>query len=109
MKVSFRAYFTLPALLCIVIVALCVALMPIPARAHTVAIAHTHALAQGHVTIIVLDMSGSMEMNDHDGLRCSAANAYIDLSGPGDLIGVIGLDNKNNLRGGSHNFQRSLI
>jgi hypothetical protein len=47
--------------------------------------------ASGHVTILVLDMSGSMATNDKDGLRCSAANAYIDLSGPGDYIGVVGL------------------
>ncbi|MFI5271779.1 MAG: hypothetical protein ACHQ4H_01945 [Ktedonobacterales bacterium] len=46
----------------------------------------------GHVTILVLDMSGSMTQNDPQGLRCSAANAYIDLSGPGDFVGVVGLD-----------------
>ena len=46
----------------------------------------------GHVTVIVLDMSGSMAQNDPNGLRCSAANAYIDLSGPGDFVGVVGLD-----------------
>jgi hypothetical protein len=56
------------------------------------------------VTVIVLDMSGSMAQNDPDGLRCSAANAYIDLSGPGDYIGVVGLDDPNNATGGSHNF-----
>ena len=44
-----------------------------------------------HVTILVLDMSGSMATNDPASLRCSAANAYIDLSGPGDFIGVVGL------------------
>lgn len=58
----------------------------------------------GHVTIIILDMSGSMGTNDPQGYRCSAADAYIDLSGSGDYIGVIGLDNNNGLRGGSHNF-----
>jgi hypothetical protein len=47
---------------------------------------------QGTVTIIVLDMSGSMGQNDPQGLRCSAANAFIDLSGPGNFIGVVGLD-----------------
>lgn len=47
--------------------------------------------ASGHVTVIILDMSGSMAQNDPNGLRCSAANAYIDLSGPGDYIGVVGL------------------
>lgn len=49
----------------------------------------------GHVTIMVLDMSGSMGQNDPQGLRCSAADAYINLSGAGDVIGVIGLDNNN--------------
>lgn len=81
----------------------------------------THALAQSvsrqampriahdnstpHVTIIILDMSGSMNMNDPNGIRCSAANAYIDLSGASDYIGVIGLDNNNGTSGGTHNFQ----
>ncbi len=59
--------------------------------------------AGGHVTIIVLDMSGSMSQNDPNGYRCSAANAYIDLSGPGDFIGVVGLDNTG-ATGGAHNF-----
>lgn len=49
------------------------------------------AASAGHVTILILDMSGSMAQNDPNGLRCSAANAYIDLSGPGDYIGVVGL------------------
>ena len=57
----------------------------------------------GHVTVIALDMSGSMAGNDPNGLRCSAANAYIDLSGPGDFIGVVGLDNTGPT-GGAHNF-----
>lgn len=57
----------------------------------------------GHVTILVLDMSGSMGSNDPNGLRCSAANAYIDLSGPGDFVGVVGLDNTGPT-GGAHNF-----
>jgi hypothetical protein len=52
---------------------------------------HTAANSAGHVTVIVLDMSGSMAQNDPNGLRCSAANAYIDLSGPGDFVGVVGL------------------
>ncbi len=67
--------------------------------------AHTQPAATGsHVTIIVLDMSGSMAQNDPDGLRCSAANAYIDLSGPGDFVGVVGLDNNSGATGGPHNF-----
>src|SRR5262249_41204728 len=57
----------------------------------------------GHVTVLVLDMSGSMADTDPNGLRCSAANAYIDLSGPGNLIGVVGLDNAGQ-SGGPHNF-----
>jgi hypothetical protein len=64
--------------------------------------------ASGHVTIIVLDMSGSMAQNDPSGLRCSAANAYIDLSGPGDFVGVVGLDNPGGARGGPHNFQTAV-
>ncbi len=61
-----------------------------------------------HVTILVLDMSGSMSQNDPDGLRCSAANAYIDLSGPGDDIGVVGLDDPGGATGGSHNFPQAV-
>jgi archaellin len=65
--------------------------------------------ANGHVTIIILDMSGSMGQNDPQGYRCSAADAYIDLSGANDLIGVIGLDNNNGLTGGNHNFQTAQL
>lgn len=56
----------------------------------------------GHVTILVLDMSGSMAQNDPNGLRCSAANAYVDLSGPGDYIGVVGLSGSGS--GGPNGF-----
>ncbi len=66
--------------------------LPAPALARP-RIPTTPLAASGHVTILVLDMSGSMGDNDPAGLRCSAANAYIDLSGPGDFIGVVGLDN----------------
>ncbi len=66
-------------------------------------IAPTASAPAGHVTILVLDMSGSMGSNDPNGLRCSAANAYIDLSGPGDFVGVVGLDNTGPT-GGAHNF-----
>src|SRR5215470_7200058 len=59
--------------------------------------------SSSHVTVLVLDMSGSMGENDPDGLRCSAANAYIDLSGPGDFIGVVGLDNAGH-SGGPHGY-----
>ncbi|HJT55995.1 MAG TPA: vWA domain-containing protein, partial [Ktedonobacteraceae bacterium] len=61
--------------------------------------------ASGHATIIVLDMSGSMGQNDSHGYRCSAADAYIDLSGVNDYIGLIGLDNNNGLRIGNHDFE----
>lgn len=81
---------------------------------HDTAIAHQRATqAQqdqgGQVTVIVLDMSGSMSTNDPAGLRCSAANAYISLSGMGDSIGVIGLDNSSGARGGPHNFETAQV
>ncbi|HLX40086.1 MAG TPA: vWA domain-containing protein, partial [Ktedonobacteraceae bacterium] len=63
----------------------------------------------GHATIIVLDMSGSMGTNDPLGLRCSAANAYIDLSGLNDYIGVVGLDNNNGQTTDAHNFQTAQV
>lgn len=91
----------------ILIVMLCGSLLALapgrPARAF--APLAVPAATVGHVTIIVLDMSGSMSQNDPDGLRCSAANAYIDLSGVGDAIGVVGLDNNNGTTGGAHNYQ----
>lgn len=64
----------------------------------------------GQVTIIILDMSGSMSDNDPNGYRCSAANAYIDLSGPGQSIGLIGLDNNNATgpSGGPHNYRQAM-
>jgi len=70
------------------------------ASAHSLAVgqsarsagAQRSAAGAGHITILVLDMSGSMSSSDPNGLRCSAANAYIDLSGAGDFIGVVGLD-----------------
>ncbi len=68
-----------------------------------------NASVEGHVTILILDMSGSMAQNDPDGLRCSAANAYIDLSGPGSLIGVIGLDNNDGKTTGAHSFQQAQL
>ncbi len=57
------------------------------------------AATSGHVTILVLDMSGSMAQNDPPGIRCSAANAYIDLSGPGEFVGVVDLDSGGNNSG----------
>ncbi len=76
--------------LCLVMALPALAAPYVPGARHT----HLHnaAAPSGHVTIIVLDMSGSMAQNDPNGLRCSAANAYIDLSGPGDFVGVVGLD-----------------
>src|SRR5260370_35471648 len=61
---------------------------------------------QNSVTILILDMSGSMSVNDPQGYRCSAANAFIDLSGIGNYIGVIGLDGIG-ARGGPHNFAQA--
>ena len=73
-----------------------------PAGSSRSAVASRSNGSAGHVTVIILDMSGSMSENDPDGLRCSAANAYIDLSGPGDFVGVVGLDGT--ATGGPHNF-----
>ena len=96
----------LPRLRVILLTALCVAGALVAGRSVSVAHAATpHSPASGHATILVLDMSGSMTQNDPNGLRCSAANAYIDLSGPGDFIGVVGLDDPNGNSGGSHTAQ----
>ncbi len=81
----------------------------LPAGSHLATQAKASSGSAGHVTIIVLDMSGSMAQNDPSGVRCSAANGYIDLSGPGDYIGVIGLDNSSGARGGDHNFELAQI
>ena len=95
--------------LLLALVAVGFALLPLSPLVSSVALARPAeksmpaAAPAGHVTIIVLDMSGSMASNDPNGLRCSAANAYIDLSGPGDFIGVVGLDS-NGPTGGAHNF-----
>jgi hypothetical protein len=56
----------------------------------------------GHVTVIILDMSRSMAQYDPQGLRCSAANGYIELGKLGDFVGVVGLDGTGS--GGPHNF-----
>ncbi|HST87624.1 MAG TPA: vWA domain-containing protein, partial [Ktedonobacterales bacterium] len=79
--------------------------MPAQARA---ALAPAAPSASGHVTVIVLDMSGSMAQNDPLGLRCSAAGAYVDLSGPSDFVGVVGLDNPNGATGGPRNFPTTI-
>src|SRR2546421_9153925 len=97
-KYCMRSFY---ALLLIGGLALSMCFMPLSAQAQTIAparAAHVWASSQsiaakGHVTILVLDMSGSMSTNDPNSLRCSAANAFIDLSGPGEFVGVVGLDN----------------
>lgn len=61
------------------------------ASADTTNAPHSDSAKVGHVTVIALDMSGSMSQNDPNGLRCSAADAYIALSGVGQQIGVVGL------------------
>ena len=80
------------------VLALLALLVPMVASAHPAqadAAAHSSArqttATSGHMTILILDMSGSMRTNDPNGLRCSAANAYIALSGPGDYVGAVGL------------------
>ncbi len=65
-------------------------------------------LAQGQVTVLVLAMSGSIQKQAPDDLSCSAADAYIDLSSPGDLIGVIGPDNNKAGRVSAHNFPQAM-
>jgi hypothetical protein len=90
---------------------LCAAGLPAAAHAQPAptSSSRTHAASSGHVTILVLDMSGSMATNDPNGIRCSAASAYISLSGPGNFIGVVGLDNNNGSQGGSYNFQLAQV
>lgn len=65
------------------------------AHAQTGRIGINGATDQGHVTILILDMSGSMGNNDPQEVRCSAADAYIDLSKHGDEIGVVALTSGN--------------
>jgi von Willebrand factor type A domain len=83
--------------------------LPTSAQAYRNSMPSIPHATQGHVTIIVLDMSGSMTTNDPQGLRCSAANAYIDLSGVNDYIGIVGLDNNNGNRIGNNQFQEAQI
>lgn len=64
----------------------------------------------GHITILVLDMSGSMGRpgqggNDPNGLRCSAAHAYIDLSGAAQWVGIVGLTHPAGAPGDSQTAQ----
>lgn len=104
-------FFSLAVLLAIPSqpVALAAPLTPAQAALHTIHLTSASSADDaGHVTIIVLDMSGSMGTNDPRGIRCSAANAYIDLSRANDYIGVIGLDNNNGQRSGNHDFQTAI-
>lgn len=78
------------------------------ARAQAAPRVLSYAPAGASVTILVLDMSGSMSTNDPAGVRCSAANAYIDLSGPGDVIGVVGLDSQGTGTD-AHHFQDAVV
>lgn len=102
-------------LLALVMLALSLALPMSAAHAATLPRVTT-AGATGHLTVIVLDMSGSMSTNDPLGLRCSAANAYIDLSGANpaeatNYVGIIGLanDNATGPSGGAHGFRLAQI
>jgi hypothetical protein len=91
----------------LIFIAFIIALITFGFSNRTVIHAASAANSTGHVTVLILDMSGSMNQNDPDGLRCSAANAYIDLSRAGNYIGIIGLANSDGNRGGSHNFTRA--
>lgn len=88
----------------------------LPTLARAIHAAHPRAITsavpaeQEHTTVLVLDMSSSMQKNDPDNLRCSAANAYIALSDQHDSIGVVDLENDNNTRErSSHHFQEAMI
>ncbi len=81
------------------------------AKKQNLAATSTNSATQ-HATVIVLDMSGSMGGsggNDPNGIRCSAANAYIDLSGPGNYIGIVDLDDPTGQLNGPDNFNNSSI
>lgn len=102
-------YFLLPIVSFIIFVALANFFMPSSVKAHTIIKSTPLPDEIGHVTIIILDMSALMSTSDPGGLRCSAANSFIDLSGTDDLIGVIGLDNNDNSRGGTYGFQQAQV
>lgn len=44
-----------------------------------------------HLTILIIDMSAAMIDDDPYQVRCDAARAFIDLSAPGNWIGLIGM------------------
>ncbi|HEY4025707.1 MAG TPA: vWA domain-containing protein [Candidatus Dormibacteraeota bacterium] len=46
------------------------------------------------VTVLLLDMSGSMRVNDPDDIRCAAARTFVRLSRPGELVGLIGFNGR---------------
>src|SRR2546425_819889 len=105
---SFFLRMVLGALLCLVLLMPGGVLLVLAAQTGTGA--HAAGTVQGQVTIMLPDMSGSMSTNDQDKIRCSAVNEYIDLSGPGDEIGVIGLDSPLPVTtGGAHNFAQALL
>ena len=103
--------------LTLVVLAFGLAIPVAAAQARAVAQPRSPAIATtGHLTVIVLDMSASMNENDPLGLRCSAANAYIDLSGanPAEAtndVGIVGLANDNAAgpSGGAHGFRLAQI
>ena len=102
--------------LCVIALFLCslCVLISSAQKAHASPIARSATLtarlhqnrANKSVTILILDMSGSMTSNDPLGLRCSAARAFIDLSGPGNFIGLVDLDGTGSY-GGTHNFEQT--
>jgi hypothetical protein len=99
------AYALLYIMICLVVCTLCITA---PAYAQARGTGRQGVAASGHVTVIILDMSASMEQNDAPGLRCSAAKAYIDLSTPDDRIGLVDLDNHTGLTEKSHGFLQAL-
>lgn len=72
----------------------------------------THAVVasgHGHVTSLVLDMSGSMSGNDPNKVRCAAADTYISLSRPGEFVGLIGLVNQDGRANTDGRFQKAEV
>lgn len=105
----FRTFLLLLALLSGILVLLMSSNADIPsAQARGVTTLTTRATQSNSVTILILDMSGSMAGNDSAGVRCSAANAYIDLAGQQNFIGVVGLAHQGSGTG-SHNFQDAQV
>src|SRR5258708_10990202 len=79
----------LPGNLAVIAAAVCVLLLvPAPASARAVSLTLPRA-PSGHVTVLVLDVSGSMQQNDPAGPRCSAAHSAINLSRAGGFNGGV--------------------